>query len=84
MNVPEIALSFAAGILIILLCAFLFSVKPKGLFGVAAASVAGGILLIVLSLVLPFSLPVSPFNAFITGLLGIPGVALIIFTVCFL
>ena len=80
----EIVLSFAAGGIAVLFVGWLFSLRVKGLAGLMLNTAAGALLLTVLSLCTPLNVPLNAFNALITGLLGVPGAALVTLIACFL
>lgn len=80
----ETVLSFFIGALIVLFVGWLFSLKTKGLLKLLVNTAAGAFLLVGLSVFTPLSIPLNPLNALITGVLGIPGAALVIIIVYFL
>lgn len=80
----EIFISFVIGALLVALTGRVFSLKTKGLVRLLINSVAGGVLLVGLSLFHVVYLPLNPLNAFITGLLGLPGLIVVWLVVVFL
>ena len=59
------------------LAGFVFNLRTKGMFRLLVNSLAGSLLLLVLSLSGLVVLPLNPFNALLTGVLGLPALALI-------
>ena len=80
----ETVISFFAATLLVLFCGWLFSLKTKGLFKILLNTAVGAFLLLALSFLTPLNIPLNPLNAFIVGLLGLPGAALVIIIVLFL
>ena len=78
----EIFLSFLSGALAAGLLAFVFSFNLKGFIKLLVNLVAGAVILGFLSIfgVMPF----NALNAFIVGLLGVPGLLAVIIIVTFL
>ena len=78
----EIVLSFLSGALAAALLAFVFSFKLKGFIRLLFNLLIGTAILAVLSIcgVMPF----NALNAFIVGLLGVPGLLAVIIIVTFL
>ncbi len=77
MNYFEIAISFLMGLVLVLLLGWVLSFKTKGLVRLAANAVAGGVVLIALTLFNILVLPLNPLNALLTGFLGVPGLIVI-------
>jgi hypothetical protein len=84
MSVLEIILSFVVGGAVAVLLGMVFSLKTKGLLRLLINIAAGCIALALLSLfkVPPFKL--NPMSAFIVGLTGVPGLAIVFVIVTFL
>lgn len=80
----ETLLSYFIGALIVVFCGWLFSLKTKGILRLLFNTVAGAFLLVALSALTPLNLPLNPLSALITGILGLPGAALIIVITLFL
>ena len=80
----EIVLGYAAGGIAVLFVGWLFSLRLRGLVGIALNTAAGALLLTVLSLCTPLNVPLNAFNALVVGLLGLPGAALVTVLSCFL
>ena len=83
----EIAVCFLLGAAIAAVFGFVFNLRTKGMFRLLVNSLAGSLLLLVLSLSGLVVLPLNPFNALLTGVLGLPALALIAavtFFLCFL
>ena len=73
----EIAVCFLLGAAIATVFGFVFNLRTKGMFRLLVNSLAGGLLLLVLSLSGLVVLPLNPFNALLTGVLGLPALAVI-------
>lgn len=73
----ETVLSFCIGVLAVLLCGRLFSLRIKGILGLLLNTAAGAFLLTMLSLCTPLHIPLNPLNALVVGILGIPGAAVL-------
>lgn len=73
----EIILSFIIGFGLLLLLAYVFSLKTKGIIRLLINTVAGAAVLILLNVFKIVMLPLNPLNALLVGFLGVPGVALI-------
>ena len=74
-------LAFGAGILILLLLFKIFSWPLKILLKLVVNAVIGAFVLIIFNLVGGFfglGIPINPLNALIAGILGIPGVLLLL------
>ncbi|MDR2201390.1 MAG: pro-sigmaK processing inhibitor BofA family protein [Clostridiales bacterium] len=71
----EIAVSFIVGLLLVLLLAWVFSIKSKGLAPILINAAAGIAVLILLNVFRVAALPLNPLSALLTGLLGVPGLA---------
>ena len=84
MQYAEIALSFAIGLILVVLLGWVFSLKTKGFLRLLFNSLAGIILLIALSLFKIVYLPLNPMNGLIVGFLGVPGVAVVFLITIFL
>jgi len=84
MQYTEIILSFIIGGAVAGLLALVFSLKTKGLLRLLINLAAGALALTALSLfkIEPFTL--SPLSAFIIGLTGVPGLAVIYIILTFL
>ena len=77
----ELILSFALGLFLLYLVGWLLLVPMRFLWRLLAGGLLGGFMLWVTSqfgFLFGFTLSVNPFTALIAGLLGIPGVALVI------
>ncbi len=77
----ELILSFALGLLLLYLISWLLLVPMRFLWRLLAGGLLGGCMLWVVSqfgFLLGFTVSVNPFTALIAGLLGVPGVALVI------
>ena len=66
------------------LAGFIFNLRTKGIFRLVLNTLVGGILLVVLSLTGLLNLGLNPFNALITGVLGVFGPIIIIAVTFFL
>ncbi len=84
MEYLETAVCFLLGGGLIALAGFIFNLRTKGLFRLLVNTLAGGILLVVLSLTGLLNLALNPFNALLTGVLGIFGPVIIIVVTFFL
>ncbi|MCI8596689.1 MAG: hypothetical protein HFE35_07775 [Clostridia bacterium] len=80
----ETLISFFIGALIVVFCGWLFSLKTKGILRLLFNTAAGAFLLVALSVFTPLNLPLNPLSALITGILGLPGAALVIVITLFL
>lgn len=80
----ETVLSYCIGVLAVVFCGWLFSLRTKGLLRLLLNTAAGAFLLVVLRLCTPLVIPLNPLNALVVGFLGIPGVALLAVIVCVL
>ena len=82
MPIPwELIASFAVGLALICLTGYLLLVPMKFLWRLLAGSLLGGLALWLINrfgLLIGFSVSVNPFTALVAGLLGLPGIALII------
>jgi len=77
MEILELVFSFAIGIVLILLLAWVFALKTKGLLRIAFNSTAGLILVLAFNLLKIIYLPLNPLNVLIIGFLGVPGVVVV-------
>ena len=73
MQYIETAVCFLLGGALAALAGFVFNLRTKGLFRLAVNSIAGCLLFLLLSLTNLLHLPLNPFNALLTGALGIFG-----------
>ncbi len=77
----ELVVSFALGLVLLYLIGWLLLVPMKFLWRLLAGSLLGGLALWLVNhfgQLVGFSVPLNPLTALITGLLGVPGLALII------
>ncbi len=75
----EIALCFTAGLFLLILTALLFRLSFKGIARLLLNAAFGGAVLLALSMLSLFDLPLNPVNALVVGYLGVPGlIALLI------
>ena len=77
----ELVVSFALGLALLYLIGWLLLVPMKFLWRLLAGSLLGGLALWLINrfgLLIGFSVSVNPFTALVAGLLGLPGIALII------
>lgn len=77
----ELILSFALGLFLLYLVGWLLLTPMRFLWRLLAGGLLGGFMLWVVSqfgFLFGFTLSVNPFTALIAGLLGIPGVALVV------
>lgn len=73
MQALEIALCFTAGLFLLILTALLFRLSFKGIARLLLNATFGGVVLLALSMLHLFDLPLNPVNALIVGYLGLPG-----------
>lgn len=82
MNVLWMLLAFGAGLLLLYIVARLLIIPLKWLGKLLLSSVCGFVILLVLNALggplLGFTLPLSPFNALVVGVLGMPGLLLLV------
>jgi inhibitor of the pro-sigma K processing machinery len=77
----ELVLSFALGLILLYLIGWLLLIPMRFLWRMMAGGLLGGGLLWVVSqfgFLFGYSVAVNPFTALTAGLLGVPGVALVI------
>ena len=74
MEYAEIALSFVIGLILVILLAWVFSLKTKGFTRLLFNSMAGIILMLAFGLFRIIHIPLNPLNGLIVGFLGVPGV----------
>ena len=77
----ELILSFALGLVLLYLIGWLLLVPMRFLWRLIAGGLLGGFMLWIVGqfgFLFGFSIAVNPFTALTAGLLGIPGVALVI------
>ena len=77
----ELVVSFALGLMLLYLIGWLLLVPMRFLWRLLAGSLLGALALWLINhfgLLVGFSVPLNPFTALITGLLGLPGLALVI------
>ena len=79
-----LGISFAIGILLVLLLGWVFSLKTKGLMRLLFNSLAGIILLLCFALFKIVYVPLNPLNALLVGFLGAPGLGLVVIITIFL
>lgn len=75
MKIVLIVSAFAAGLAAVIVLAIVKKFKAGTVVGFAANSVAGAVVLVALTLSNTVILPINPFNALLTGALGVPGLA---------
>lgn len=80
----EVILSYFIGAAAILLAGLLFSIKTKGLLGLLFNTALGGLVLTLLALFTPLKVPLNPLTALISGIMGVPGIGLVLLIVYFL
>ena len=73
-----LGLSYAVGVLLILLLGWVFALRTKGLFRILLNSAFGAVLLLCFSLFRIIYVPLNPLNALLVGFLGAPGLILVI------
>ena len=76
----ELVVSFALGLALLYLIGWLLLVPMRFLWRLLAGSLLGGLALWLVNhfgALVNFSLPLNPFTALLTGLLGLPGLALV-------
>ena len=82
MHIPwELIASFAVGLILIYLTGYLLLAPMKLMWRLAAGSVLGALVLMLVNLIgsiFDFSVAVNPFTAMAVGFLGLPGAVLII------
>ncbi len=74
-------LSFAIGVFILYIVGSILMFPIKMLFRMIGSALAGGILLVVVNLfgsLIGLNIEITPLNAIIVGILGIPGVVLLL------
>ena len=77
----ELVLSFALGLILLYLVGWLLLIPMRFLWRMLAGGLLGGFLLWVIGqfgFLFGYSIAVNPFTALTAGLLGVPGVALVI------
>ena len=77
----ELIISFALGLVVLYLISWLLLVPMRFLWRMLAGGLLGGCMLWVVSqfgFLLGFEVSINPFTALTAGLLGVPGVALVI------
>ena len=82
MHIPwELIASFAVGLILICLTGYLLLSPMRLMWRLAAGSVLGALILMLVNLVggiFGFSVPVNPFTAMAVGFLGLPGAVLVV------
>ena len=82
MHIPwELIASFAVGLILIYLTGYLLLAPMKLMWRLAAGSVLGALMLMLVNLIgsiFDFSVAINPFTAMAVGFLGLPGAVLII------
>ena len=73
----EIATAFVAGIILIILCCWLFKSKQKWYVRLLLSSALGALIIVAFNVFGIIKLPLNPMNAFIIGFLGLPGLVLL-------
>lgn len=84
MEYLEVGLCFVIGLTLILLIAYSLRIKKKGLRMLALNSVIGAGIIALVSVSRVLYLPLSPLTAIISGVFGVPGVAVIVVFTLFL
>lgn len=77
----ELVLSFALGLVLLYLIGWLLLVPMRFLWRLMAGALLGGLMLWVVGqfgFLFGFSIALNPFTALTAGLLGVPGVALVV------
>jgi len=77
-------LSFAIGIIIAVFLVFVFSIKKRGIIKLVINLLAGVVALIILVSLNVYPFTLSPLTAFLIGVLGAPGLAVIFIILMFL
>jgi len=80
----QLILSFAVGLVLILGLAWVFALKTKGLMRLACNSLAGFIVLLGLNLFKIVAIPLNPLNGLLIGFLGVPGAVAAVLITLFL
>lgn len=82
MNVLWMLLAFGAGLLLLYILARLLIIPLKWMGKLLLSSVCGFVILLALNMLggplLGFTLPLSPFNALVVGVLGTPGLLILV------
>ena len=79
MNITwETALVFVAATALVTIVAWVMHLKTRGVLRVVINSVAGGALIAGLSAFGVLALPLNAFNAALIGILGLPGVGVVV------
>lgn len=84
MKVWPILLAFAVGLAAVVVLALVRKIKPGTLTGFIVNSLTGAAVLAALSLSNVAIVPLNPFNALLTGALGVPGLAAVLIFARFL
>lgn len=84
MKVWSILLAFAVGLAAVVVLALVRKIKPGTLTGFIVNSLTGAAVLAALSLSNVAIVPLNPFNALLTGALGVPGLAAVFIIARFL
>ncbi|WP_416198900.1 pro-sigmaK processing inhibitor BofA family protein [Sporanaerobacter sp.] len=77
----EVILAYAFGLLILYIIGMLLVVPLKWIGKLIINGILGGVALFLINIIgnfVGFSIAINPINAIITGILGLPGVALIL------
>jgi len=77
----EITTAFIIGIILIILCCWLFKSKCKWYIRLLLSSALGALMIVAFNVFGIIRLPLNPMNAFIIGFLGVPGLILLILIV---
>ena len=80
MKKQMLVVAFALGLMLLYLIGYLLLVPMKFLWRLLAGSLLGGLALWIVNhfgALVGFSVPLNPFTALITGLLGLPGFLLV-------
>ncbi len=73
----EIITGFIIGLILIVLCCWLFKSRVKWYLRLLLSSVLGAAIIIAFNLFGIIALPLNPMNAFIIGFLGVPGLIML-------
>ena len=77
----EIATAFIIGIILIILCCWLFKSQIKWYIRLLLSSALGALIIVAFNVFGIIYLPLNPMNAFIIGFLGVPGLILLVLIV---
>ena len=73
----ELITAFTTGIILIILCCWLFKSEHKWYVRLLLSSALGALIIVSFNVFGLIYLPLNPMNAFIIGFLGIPGLILL-------